>query len=839
MNSDPAFYTENFHGLTTAHDPFADNESLREAQMWTDFSRSASPEELAALKSDPILNQGRNLAFVDSAANTDYVLSLMNRGDKAMDRHLEDAVYGEGEKMTAQIDPRNNRSLKKILKLYHHLAMKSAQESGRSTPTPQDKAYAKAVISRHAAALSGMGHGLPTEILGGDYGPGGIGASPRKKPAPSNRLSQLAALKARRDAAQKSRAQKIAALRAAQAKKKADDNKRRSDAQSANRAKTAQGKKTRLDAMAQKREAAKKRKAAALLRAEASKKRKLAQRKPRPGKPSGSPMTVSAKKGKKPAGVTMSNRAPGQDGEALDVRPAPGSDAFDPPEAESLEASVPDAEPGETPAPEAEDQPGQASQRFASEEQAPEMNLTENETEAAEADAEATEAQAEAQDADADADETEASDEEVEPSELSGDFIGAVSEEKTKLLKAASQKNASGAKIRAGMTVYRKVKSGDPRAKKAVVQMAKRAEGGDKQAKNDLLAVKVGKLAQNQLVAAKQAYANLKKAAARTKGYALLSLLKTSAMKAKDRFRNAVLLHKNASQGNKKALSLINTVNLAAQAGDESAIRAQKNLALAALFSAHATADKEAVENDAQLVNSARSRLMGADARRQLAMVAAAASKGDKPSQHRMQHFALASMILDMFDGKDYKVTPARILKAGGKLPAVPGSVKAAAATLVAARKGNQQARDKLQNTARSALSGNLYAMRMMGDVALVGAMVAQKKGRALHPRIKEASKIVAKAKQGDPQAKRTILRASIAAKKGDKEAVAAMVALTAANTAQKAGGIPVQAMAPAEQANSDLLPLGSLPGPLQSIASGIRNFFGFYREGVSSRSRD
>jgi hypothetical protein len=125
----------------------------------------------------------------------------------------------------------------------------------------------------------------------------------------------------------------------------------------------------------------------------------------------------------------------------------------------------------------------------------------------------------------------------------------------------------------------------------------------------------------------------------------------------------------------------------------------------------------------------------------------------------------------------------------------------------------------------------------MMGDVALVGAMVAKKKGRALHPRIKEAAKIVAKAKQGDPGAKRTIIRASRAAKAGDKQAVAAMVALTAANTAYKAGGIPVQMAAPGEQPHGDLLPLDFFPNPVQAVASSIRKFFSFYREGVISRS--
>jgi hypothetical protein len=225
---------------------------------------------------------------------------------------------------------------------------------------------------------------------------------------------------------------------------------------------------------------------------------------------------------------------------------------------------------------------------------------------------------------------------------------------------------------------------------------------------------------------------------------------------------------------------------------------------------------RDQFDADFRLVKQARSPLFGGDARRQVATVAAAAKAGDAPAKHRMEHFAIAAMILDMLSGRDYKVTPAMIVKAGGKLPAVPSSVKQAAATLAAAKRGNPAAKRKLQKTAKAAMSGDLHAIKMLGDVALVGAIAQAKKGKPIHPNLKEASKIVAKARKGDPKG------------------VKAMVALTAANTAQKAGGIPVTV----KPQTVDLLPLESLPSPLKKAADSLGRFFSFYRDGVSSRAR-
>lgn len=849
--TDPAFYSEDIRTMADHGDV-----SLREAQMWADFSQPATPEEQAALED---LGDVSDLAFVDDAADTDYILSLSTRGENAMDRHLEDAIYGETEgedhMLTVPTDATlgasfvgarkvnkgpldQSRSLKKLTKVYRHLSKKAALNNGRTSPNTADKAAAKRVIADYVSRLSGMGAGLPTEILGADYGDS-LGAAkgkmtPAQRAAMQKKLADRKAAReklrlARIEAAKKKAAERKAAQAAALAKRQATQ-KAQADAQAKKKA-------DRLSQMKAKREAAQKRRQAALLRAEAAKKRKIAASKPRPGTPTRSPLIVQpGRPGRAPAVVIQPE--PTANPSPIIIRTAPGADNEDP-SAAQLAVNAPtesdEAPDMATPEGDAPDVP--EADTDAQEEQAPEMPATDEEAQTAEADADATEAQAEATEAEAEASEAESSEEDVQPEDLSGDFIGAAPPEQTKVLRKAAEKTPTGAKIRAGMSVYRKVKAGDPKAKAAVTKMAVRAQKGDPQAKADLLSVKAGKLAQEQLVKAKRAFAVVKKAAARRKGFDLWSLLKTSSMKARDRYDNALKVQRRAAQGDAQAIATINTINKAAQTGDQGAIRAQKNLAIAALVISHTStpATRDQFDADFRLVKQARSALFGGDARRQVATVAAAAKAGDPPAKHRLEHFAISAMILDMLSGRDYKVTPAMIAQAGGKLPAVPSTVKQAAATLVAAKRGNPAAKQKLQNTAKAAMSGDLHAIKMLGDVALVGAIAAAKKGKPIHPNLKEASKIVAKAKKGDPKAKRTIARATNAAKKGDPKGVKAMVALTAANTAQKAGGIPVTVR---PQATADLLPLQSLPSPLKKAADSIGRFFAFYRDGVSSRVR-
>jgi hypothetical protein len=857
--TDPAFYSEDIQAMADTGDV-----SLREAQMWADYSQPATPEEQAALED---LGDVSDLAFVDDAADTDYILSLSTRGEGAMDRHLEDAVYGETEgedRMLTATDATlgasfvgarrvnkgpldRSRSLAKLTKVYRHLSRKAAINNGRQTPNAADKVAAKRVIADYVSRLSGMGAGLPTEILGADYGDS-LGAAKAKAkgmtPARRKAVQQKAAERkaaqqklrlARIEAAKKKAAERKAAQQRAQAAALA----KRQAAQKAQADAQAKKKADRLSQMKAKREAAQKRRQAALLRAEAAKRRKIASSKPRPGTPTRSPLIVQpGRPGRAPAVVIQPEIAANPS--PLIIRTAPGADNEDP-SAEQLIVNAP-AESDEapdmaTPEGDAADAPDQGPEEPT--EEAPEMPATDEEVQTAEADADVAEAQAEATEAEAEASEAEASEEDVQPEDLSGDFIGAAPPEQTKVLRKAAEKSPTGAKIRAGMSVYRKVKAGDPKAKAAVAKMAVRAQKGDPQAKADLLSVKAGKVAQEQLIKAKRAFAVVKKAAARRKGFDLWSLLKTNSMKARDRYDNALKVQRRAMQGDPRATQTINTINKAAQTGDQGAIRAQKNLALAALVISHTVnpSMREQFDADFRLVKQARSALFGADARRQVATVAAAAKAGDKPATHRLEHFAIAAMILDMLSGRDYKVTPAMIAKAGGKLPAVPPTVRQAAAALVAAKRGNPAAKQKLANTAKAAMSGDLHAIKMLGDVALVGAIAAAKKGKPIHPNLKEASKIVAKAKQGDPKAKRTIARATNAAKKGDPKGVKAMVALTAANTAQKAGGIPVTVRSPSETA-FDLLPLRSLPSPLKKAADSLGRLFSFYRDGVSSRVR-
>ncbi|MDD5351241.1 MAG: hypothetical protein PHQ12_13605 [Chthoniobacteraceae bacterium] len=855
--SDPSFYERDISLLAENHDPFAENESLHEAQMWSNYSTPTSKDEREALDQEPLLD--RTLSFVDDAADTDYILALSTKGPHAMDRHLEDGMYGDSSRNSRRRpkgapmkDSKKRRAVAALALIRKHnpAAFMAIVQKARSR-----KNRRRTSTTGHGLPTEIMGSGLPTEILGADYGSRSNIGAPLTRAALAKMTPQqrIAAIAARRKEILAQRATKkpfakpssTPASNPAQAAQIAKQqatlraNKiqmAKANAQLAARRKAEQDRKKRaaqLSAAQAKREAARKRKAAQVARALAHAKRRLARKAAAPGAPTASPLTVNP--ATSPGQAPSVNVAP-QGGAPMPVmiQPAPSLPApqhnptyseatsaqSDPATAQQYAAHIPGADneyaaaPEEYPTAEEETAPGDAME-------APEATLTDDEAQTAEAEAEVDDANADASEAEAEATEAESSDEEVAPDDMAGDFVGCLPANKTKVLRVAGERSPRGAKVRAGMNTYRKVMAGDPVAKQAVVSMAKKAENGDMQAKRDLMAVKVGKVAQNQFSGAKRAWANIKRAAARKSGVDFISMLKTSSMKARDRYDNSLKLQRRAAAGDAKAVEFIHTVNKAAQAGDQAAIRAQKNLALAALVIAHTQtpAQKAQFDADWRLVKASRSRLGGGDARRQIATVFAAGKSGDKSSQHRMEHIRLAGLVLDMISGRDWKVTPKAITEAGGKLPAVPATVQAAAATIAAAVSGHGKAKRKLRHTARAAMKGNMTAIAMMGDVALVGAMLKAKKGLPPDRKLSEAHKIVTQAGNGNAEAKRTIMRAAEAAKKGDPNAVASMVALTAAQKAQKAGGLPVNVAPQAPK------------GRLASLFSG-------YRAGVASRSR-
>jgi len=81
--------------------------------------------------------------------------------------------------------------------------------------------------------------------------------------------------------------------------------------------------------------------------------------------------------------------------------------------------------------------------------------------------------------------------------------------------KAIRDKSATGDKIRAGATLYKKAQSKDPKARKAIAIMVAKAKKGDPQAKRDILAVKAGKKAVKAAQKAKKKEARVLAAKAR------------------------------------------------------------------------------------------------------------------------------------------------------------------------------------------------------------------------------------------------------------------------------------------------------------------------------------
>jgi hypothetical protein len=480
---------------------------------------------------------------------------------------------------------------------------------------------------------------------------------------------------------------------------------------------------------------------------------------------------------------------------------------------------------------------------------------TEAELRAQEAIASAAEAEAQAADAEALQKEAAMRTAEIEANpdmatsqeddgDSSGEFVGGWTDilgkgtKSAKIVAKASEKSATGMKIRSGAKMYKKVAAGDPKAKAALKTMIAKANKGDPQAKRDLNAIWVGRVAVKAKQKAQKRQAavlahkarKLKVIAAQRKLEARIAT-KLVRTERKMQLKHYAKVETQAAKGNKKAIVYVAKQAAAAKKGDKKAqarINAMK-LGRSVRMAAPTKRERRNLIQAKKTVE--RARRNDPKALRQIAIVKAAAKQGNPNAKRALKRYqvvapVVAAVATGMLVGKSKKtskkkhttdvaaVKKAQLkLKAGtgtreefaagaraaqamgdkqtaGELAVAAASAPSATQTLqkagavyTAKEAGNVEAKAAVDKTFEEAKAGDPTAIKKMGNVLAVQTIDDINKGKPVSQTMTDAVNLQQRAAAGDPAAIETLKTVSAEATKPNPipEATAAAIAASAA----------------------------------------------------------
>lgn len=420
--------------------------------------------------------------------------------------------------------------------------------------------------------------------------------------------------------------------------------------------------------------------------------------------------------------------------------------------------------------------------------------------------------------------------------EFMGDWLVGVDPKHKKLVAAAASDTKTGKKIRAGATVVKAARKGNPKAQKAIVKVAKKAKAGDPQAKRDLIAIKAGdsalkakSKAQKKLAAKKAAEArNARGVATRKKFEAAVANKLARGTRKKKLVKIAKVEHK-AAHGDRKAKAAIAACVAKAKGGDKKAKttvaalqlarrtrlasktpREHKNLVAASKLVRHARAGNKKAIKQVRIVQAAAAKGQP-NAKRAVARLQTAAAleravatgkikpppkrltAAEKQAAAKRKYAHYAKRATSPNGTREEAIAAAReaqklgMKEEAGKLtllartkPSATMDLKNAATMAAASKQGDRDARQVVAVALSEAEKGNPAGIKSAGNLAAVNALQEVKNGQPLPPQIAEGVNVVRRAQAGDPEAKRIVERASDAAESGDSRGVQAAVALTA-----------------------------------------------------------
>ncbi len=379
-----------------------------------------------------------------------------------------------------------------------------------------------------------------------------------------------------------------------------------------------------------------------------------------------------------------------------------------------------------------------------------------------------------------------------------GDFVGGWTDflgkdRGAKIVKKAQEKSPAGQKIRGAAVVYRKVKAGDPKARKAIETMVAKAKTGDQQAIRDVNAMKAARIAYEAKAEAKKKMvvaqkekarqsrmkANAKKFEALRKRFEARTAEKLARMERKRNLQKLAKLESKAAKGDPKARKLVAAKVSAAKKGDKRAEAQVQAMKLGRAVRLHGTSRRERKNMQAAQYLAKRVRAGDPKAIRQYEVIKAAAAKGNPNAKRGMERLALAGAVVATV-ATGVVVLPKSSKKDAKKKP-VPGSP--AYANL---QKQVKTAKEKAAagTATREELVASARTAQELGDKESAGTLaLASSTAPSATESVKKAASTVAAAQAGNPTAKAQLDRDLTSAREGDATAINRMGQVAAART--------------------------------------------------------
>lgn len=474
-----------------------------------------------------------------------------------------------------------------------------------------------------------------------------------------------------------------------------------------------------------------------------------------------------------------------------------------------------------------------------------------------------------------------------------GDWTSAVvGENDKKLVAAAASDTKTGKKIRAGAAVAHAARKGDGRAKMAVKKMADKAKKGDVQAKRDLTAVKAGDSALKAKAKAKQRFAFQKAneagaahKVAITKKLEVATGDKLARMSRKHQLVKVAKVEHRAATGDRHAKAVIAETVAKAQGGDKKAKTAVAALKLARQTRLASSTPRER-KNLAQAGKVIRKARAGnRDAIKKVRVVQAAAKSGQPNAKRAVARLQTAAALEHAVSTGKIVLPPMQLsasaktsatkktyahyarrassksgtreeaiaaARAAHKLgmkdkaadltlaarskPSATVSLKNAATMAAASKAGNPEAKKVVAAALSEAQKGNPAGIKSAGNLAAVHALNEMKSGKPMPAGVADGVNVVRRAQAGDPEAKRTVERASAAAEAGNSAGVTAAVSLSAGAALLAATASRPDARAKLVEKANQAQGIAVLPADRQEASAELAQIYAKVQRGEANR---
>jgi hypothetical protein len=413
-----------------------------------------------------------------------------------------------------------------------------------------------------------------------------------------------------------------------------------------------------------------------------------------------------------------------------------------------------------------------------------------------------------------------------------------------KILAASETDTPQGKKLKASMALYTSAKKGNRKDKAAIFAMARKAKKGDKQAREDMLALKAAQIAvkANQRANRTLSIAAAKNAANK-KGIAMQKRLEANASQALIRRTRARKLAKvahierKAAAGHKPSQMVINNVVTRAKKGDPQALAAAKAFKLAQTVRTQAPTRAERKKLIAAHKLVLKTKKGNKKSLAEMRVLQAAAAHGNPNAKHAMKHVKVAAatevalatgaivlptgVALSIEEKKRQsakkkkmqkhiasvesriakktasreeaqkaaseatalgdKETATRLSAQATELPSAQDNLRRVATVAAAAAAGSAVSQEKVAAAQERAAAGDSAGIAAVGQLAAVKALDDVRQNRPIDPPMKTAVQDLAKAEDGDEATKAKIAAMQTKAATGDSDAVKYMTYATGA----------------------------------------------------------